>query len=79
MATVADGQSEAAAIIRSMVETVTVMPTVRGRAPGLRVEGDLARLANLGRPQMASVAGGRRCRVRGLNSRPTVYKTVQAL
>ena len=34
MATVAEGQSEAAAIIRSMVETVTVRPTVRGRAPG---------------------------------------------
>ena len=54
----ADGHSEAAAIIRSMVETVTVMPTPRGRPPGLRVEGDLARLATLGRPQMASLAGG---------------------
>jgi hypothetical protein len=54
----ADGHSEAAAIIRSMVATVTVMPTVRGRPPGLRVEGDLARLATLVRPQIASLAGG---------------------
>ncbi|MBX9778557.1 MAG: recombinase family protein [Xanthobacteraceae bacterium] len=54
----ADGHSEAAAIIRSMVETVTVMPTVRGQQPGLRVKGDLARLATLGRPQMAPLAGG---------------------
>jgi hypothetical protein len=55
----ADGHSEAAAIIRSMVQTVTVMPTVRGRPPGLRVEGDLARLATFARPQMPSVVGGK--------------------
>lgn len=54
----AAGHSEAAAIIRSMVETVTVMPTPRGKPPGLRVDGDLARLVALDRPWMASQAGG---------------------
>jgi site-specific DNA recombinase len=55
----AAGQSEAAAIIRSMVETVTVMPTPRGQPPELRLAGDLARLTILDRPQMASRAGGK--------------------
>jgi site-specific DNA recombinase len=54
----AAGQSEAAAIIRSMIETVTVMPTPPGQPPGLRVEGHLARLTTLGPPQIASRAGG---------------------
>jgi site-specific DNA recombinase len=55
---IAAGQSEAAAIIRSMIETVTVMPTPRGQPPELRLDGDLARLTMLDRPQMASRAGG---------------------
>jgi site-specific DNA recombinase len=54
----AAGHSEAAAIIRSMIETVTVMPTPRGQPPGLRVDGHLARLATLDASQMAS-GGGR--------------------
>jgi site-specific DNA recombinase len=53
----AAGHSEAAVLIRSMVKSVTVMPTPRGHLPGLRVEGDLARLATLDRSQMASGGG----------------------
>ncbi|HEY3658054.1 MAG TPA: recombinase family protein, partial [Steroidobacteraceae bacterium] len=53
-----EGQSEAAKVIRTLIDTVTVMPTPAGRAPGLRVEGDLARLLGLDPFQKGSHLGG---------------------
>jgi hypothetical protein len=54
----AAGGSEAATAIRSLIETVTVMPTPRGLPPGLKVAGNLAPLLTLDRPQNAAQIGG---------------------
>jgi site-specific DNA recombinase len=40
-ADLAAGASEAATVIRNIIETVTVMPTPPGRPPGLKVQGSL--------------------------------------
>ena len=40
-----------------MSKTVAILPTPRGQPPGLRVDGDLAKLAILDRSQMASQGG----------------------
>lgn len=54
----AAGQDGMAKVIRSYVETVTVMPTPAGREPGLRVSGHLTSLMTLDPSQMGSQVGG---------------------
>ena len=55
----ANGQDETAKTIRSMIETVTVMPTPAGEMPGVIVRGDLAPILDLGQhgPQTGGMAG----------------------
>ena len=47
-ADLADGDEGAAKAIRDLVETVTIMPTERGRAPGIIVRGRLESLLGPG-------------------------------
>ena len=57
-ADLAAGASEAAGIIRGLIETVTVMPTPPGGPPGLRVQGRLDALLGLDPFQEGSHFGG---------------------
>jgi hypothetical protein len=57
-ADLAAGFSDAAAVIRGLIETVTVMPTPAGRPPALRVQGSLDALVGFGPLQEGSHLGG---------------------
>jgi site-specific DNA recombinase len=57
-ADLAAGFSEAATVIRGLIETVTVMPTPPGRPPGLKVQGSLDSLVRLAPFQEGSHLGG---------------------
>jgi site-specific DNA recombinase len=55
----ANGQDETAKAIRSMIQTVTIMPTPAGEIPGVIVKGDLAPILDLGQhePRAGVMAG----------------------
>ena len=57
-----------------MIETVTITPTARGEVPGIIVCGQLGSILGLDGMSGLHVGGAGWCRVRGLNSRPTVTK-----
>jgi hypothetical protein len=57
-ADLAAGASDAAGVIRGVIETVTVMPTPPGRPPGLKVRGRLDSLLGLAPSQQGSPFGG---------------------
>jgi hypothetical protein len=57
-ADLAAGFSQAATVIRGLIETVTVMPTPPGRPPGLKVQGSLDSLVRLAPFQEGSHLGG---------------------
>jgi hypothetical protein len=57
-ADLAAGFSDAATVIRGLIETVTVMPTPPGRPPGLKVQGSLDCLVRLASFPEGSHVGG---------------------
>jgi hypothetical protein len=57
-ADLAAGFSDAATVIRGLIETVTVMPTPPGRPPGLKVQGSLDCLVRLAPFPEGSHLGG---------------------
>jgi hypothetical protein len=58
-ADLAQGDEGAAKAIRRLIETVTIVPTERGRAPGVIVRGQLESLLGLGSFVEGPAVGGR--------------------
>jgi hypothetical protein len=58
-ADLAEGDEGAAKVIRSLIQTVTIMPTERGRAPGIIVRGRLESLLGSGSFTECATVGGR--------------------
>jgi hypothetical protein len=58
-ADLAEGDQGAAKAIRMLIETVTVVPTERGRPPGIIVRGQLESLLGLGSFLEGPTVGGR--------------------